>query len=201
MEFYLTYQGPLKSNARPQEKHRIREYFRPQLDKLWQILPLKDFRDLISLSPEAGKTNLVKKIEGKPFAALVSSIIHMMCSVDITLLWPDEPGNIIKNSGDIDNRLKTLFDALSFPSSEQIKTLANLSESELFHCLLEDDKLISSVTVKTGMFLKCDDTETANSEVTLNEARDISDKSKNVLAVIKVKTSPIRSTWDNIGLG
>jgi hypothetical protein len=34
----------------------------------------------------------------------------------ITLLRPEEPGAIILQSGDIDNRLKTLFDALSVPA-------------------------------------------------------------------------------------
>jgi hypothetical protein len=34
----------------------------------------------------------------------------------ITLLRPEAPGNIVTQGGDIDNRLKTLLDALKVPN-------------------------------------------------------------------------------------
>lgn len=182
MEFYLTYQGPLRSNANSVEKHRIREYFKPQLEKIWDLPPLNGCRDFLSLDPQEGNHNLIKRVNGIPFATLVSSNIHMMCGVNITLLWPDEPGNIIQNSGDIDNRLKTLFDSLTCPKPEQISNITDLSRDGIFHCLLEDDKLISSVSVNTGTYLH-------------------SDSDHDVLAVIHVKTHLLRATCGNVGLG
>jgi hypothetical protein len=103
-----------------------------------------------------------------------------MCELDIILLWKDEPGNII-NSGDIDNRLKTLFDALSCPNPDQIKNSEDMKSHEPYYVLLEDDKLITSVKVHTNhLFLP------------MAESDDVS-------ILIKVTTKPFKADWSNIG--
>jgi hypothetical protein len=156
MEFYLTYQGPLPPNGDPITKHRIRKDFHTQLERLWNIPPLNgDTKEhFLSGIDDASHINILKTVEEVKFAPLVCKKLCFYALLDITLLWPDEPGNII-NTGDIDNRLKTLFDALTCPDEMQmqrIKTTESFS-GDIFYCLLEDDKLIQSVNIKTHTWL------------------------------------------------
>ncbi len=71
------------------------------------------------------------------------------------MLRPEPSGTIITQAGDIDNRLKTLFDALRIPQNEgelPKESAPDISEDPFF-CLLEDDMLITSVSVKTDRLL------------------------------------------------
>ena len=65
------------------------------------------------------------------------------------MLRPELPGGIVTSGGDIDNRLKTLFDALSVPQQRQQMTdTARLSSTtDPTFTLLEDDKLITRIVV------------------------------------------------------
>lgn len=74
------------------------------------------------------------------FASLISSTLFLLAEINLTILWHDLPGQII-DQGDIDNKLKTLFDALSCPPHEsQITGLKPESGEEPFFCLLEKDR-------------------------------------------------------------
>jgi hypothetical protein len=109
----------------------------------------------------------------------------MRCEIDILFLRPDPPGKLLQ-SGDIDNRLKTVFDALKMPSSlDEAGGKGPQEDESPFFVLLEDDKLISSVSIKTDTLL-----EPTSSAMT----NDISD----ARLVIHVRFWPIRATWSNI---
>jgi hypothetical protein len=45
----------------------------------------------------------------------VCSQLRLVARLSIVMLRPEPPGSIITAGGDIDNRLKTLFDALRMP--------------------------------------------------------------------------------------
>jgi len=153
MEFYLKYDGPLNSNANAEDKHKIREYFHAQMKKLWDIQPLKDRKNDF-LNPEK-ELSILKEIDGVTFAPLVCSILKLFCQLDITILVPEETGVISHWSGDIDNRLKTLFDALQCPDANQIRSVKeSFTDKQLFFCLLENDKLVTSVNVRTHTLLR-----------------------------------------------
>lgn len=81
-----------------------------------------------------------------------------ICALDILFLRRDMPGNIIvkgSGGGDIDNRLKILFDALRIPERcDEIKDLPPRSDEKPFFCLLEDDSLITEVRVTTDRLLE-----------------------------------------------
>ncbi|ADE17025.1 conserved hypothetical protein (plasmid) [Nitrosococcus halophilus Nc 4] len=161
MEFTLFYRGELKSNGSPNEKHRIRRALHPQLKYLWELEPLNAYKDWVSCSKKPARSDekklcLLEKVGNFTFAPLVSSKIFLATELIITLLRPEQPGNIIIQSGDIDNRLKTLFDALCVPAQEnQLPTgkVQEADENPIF-CLLEDDRLITSVQVKTDRLLE-----------------------------------------------
>lgn len=156
MEFYLTYQGPLKSNGDSDHKQEIRNYFKPQLEKLWEIPPLDSHKEYLKIESLKEVKNCILERSGFYFAPLVNQKLKLLCQLDVLLLWQEEPGQILGHGGDIDNRLKTLFDALSIPTHDQIKQIqTKLSDDKEkpFYCLLEDDKLITSVNVKTHTLL------------------------------------------------
>jgi hypothetical protein len=115
----------------------------------------------------------------------VSEKINLIAELSITLLRPEAPGSILTQSGDIDNRLKTLFDALKVPTEPT--ALPNDEKpgdgENPFFCLLEDDNLITKVSVNTDRLL---DKVASASEVVL---------------MIHVHTKYTRDTYANTGLG
>ncbi|MCA1626043.1 MAG: hypothetical protein LC768_07980 [Acidobacteria bacterium] len=52
---------------------------------------------------------------GYRFVPLVSRDNFMICGLDILFLRRENPGDLILRGGDIDNRIKTLLDALRMP--------------------------------------------------------------------------------------
>jgi hypothetical protein len=80
----------------------------------------------------------------------------ILVSLDILLLRPEPPGAFIVSGGDIDNRLKTLFDALRTPVSEQeLPTNFTVQADENpFLTLLEDDQQVVRVNVETDVLLE-----------------------------------------------
>jgi hypothetical protein len=94
------------------------------------------------------------RCNGNRFVPLISEAGGFTCALDILFLRRDNPGNLINNLGDIDNRIKVLFDGLRLP--RDVKELGGLpigKDEDPFFCLLEDDKLITSVTVTTDRLI------------------------------------------------
>lgn len=156
MQFTLYYRGELKANAGPQEKHRIRQRFHLQMRTLWNEAPLRDFQTFISDPPKMGALNLLIKKHGFTFAPLVSNVLNLVAELDLLMLWPQPAGAIISAGGDIDNRLKTLFDALKVPSEPSALPSGATpgSDETPFFCLLQDDRLITRVNVETDQLLE-----------------------------------------------
>jgi hypothetical protein len=173
MEFRLTYQGPLRSTQRDAEngqkdpradhKHEIRQKFHRQLKRLWEITPaLRTGRstgpDAITAGPEPLPRDAVSLASrhahfGFNFAPLVTHELNLICGLDMLFLRPDKPGEIWH--GDIDNRIKTLLDALSIPKSQDAYDLRRPEPDEQpFFCLLEEDKLITKLSIETDQLLE-----------------------------------------------
>lgn len=171
MDFTLYYDGILTSNAKAAYKQRIREQFHEQLKELWDQEPLAN------LEPE------LYPRKDFSFAPLVHSQMRLIAEIDIVMLLPGSPGQIIRRGGDIDNRLKTLLDALTMPDPNQTPDGSPNLDQTPFFCLLEDDKLITGLSVKTDRLLK---TGAESDEVKL---------------LINVKTRAVVGTWGNLSLG
>lgn len=175
MKFRLTYQGTLLASnnkgelqaARADHKQEIRKQIHPQLRRLWEVNPYLASAGLPPL-PGPGR------VFGRPlekdsipglsarfslnsynFVPLITLGSGVMCSVDVLFLRSDPPGGVLK-SGDIDNRLKTLFDALTMPHNVgQLGKYLNPEDDERpFFCLLEDDALIAQANVETDTLLQ-----------------------------------------------
>jgi len=95
--------------------------------------------------------------EGYNFLPLVGSVfgdIQTACTLDVLFLRRDGPGSLIKSGGDIDNRLKVLFDALKMPRPGEFDSSSPPAPDEdPFFCLVEDDALITEVKVTTDRLL------------------------------------------------
>jgi len=155
VEFRLVYEGPLRSNGDIKHKQEIRRVLHSQLKELWQQSPLKDNSLLIEPN-STSDINILKPVAPFIFAPLVCEKMRLIAEIDITLLRPEPPGSIVTQAGDIDNRLKTLFDALRMPTatSELSKGDTPQQGENPFFCLLEDDNLISKLTVSSDRLLK-----------------------------------------------
>jgi hypothetical protein len=75
---------------------------------------------------------------GFSFVPLITQDEGLACAIDILFLRPEAPGSIItKGGGDIDNRIKTLFDALRIPQEcSEVEGLSPGPNEVPFFCLL-----------------------------------------------------------------
>ena len=174
MQFRLIYDGPLRSTQRePQgsqidprheHKHAIRRALHPQLKQLWEInknLCGPDMWENVATwgaaaaHPPKDITELSQahSMYGWNFVPLVTEPMDLVCNLQILLLRRGNPGKVIQ-SGDIDNRLKTLFDALTLPTPHDryADKFPQDGESPMF-CLLADDRLVTHVSVETDQLL------------------------------------------------
>lgn len=170
MEFRLVYQGPLAANGSVRDKHNLRKSLHPQLATLWQQVPLSEMRPFLLGPPQtpghdvvpaslgwapAAPPSVIVPLDAFTFSPLVSTRLRLVCHLDILFLRPEQPGSIITTGGDIDNRLKTLLDALRIPktSSELPPGASPAPDETPFFCLLEDDALVTQIRVTTDRLL------------------------------------------------
>jgi len=206
MRFRLTYEGKLYGpgkEGRASHKHDIRKAFHPQLRRLWHInemlknapAPTLMGRNYLGGWNGPEDTSIPqprqKRVDWLPgeFACgpykllpLVTKDLDLSCGISVLYLRPEAPGAVFR-SGDIDGRLKTLFDALRIPSqTSELGGQEPQPDENPFYCLLEDDRLVSSVSVETDTLLKVD-----SDQFDANDAR----------LIITVEVRRFRPTWLN----
>lgn len=178
VEFRLLYSGRLlgasKSNTRAEVKHDLRREFHPQLRRLWAVnRNLDEFarhhcKPYFEKHPEVDPQTLTNEdfrkagVEGISynwervgfnFVPLITEELCLRCKIEILFLRPDEPRYVMQG-GDLDAKLKTVFDALRLPSClKETGGMGPQEDETPFFCLLEDDKLISEVSVSTDQLL------------------------------------------------
>lgn len=179
MQFRLTYRGKLpparwEEDTRRKEKHEIRKQIHKQLRELWQVHPLlKQWSTLFSeTDPRSVASGIADHFAqfGFRWLPLINERYGLACALDILFLRRDEPGNVIKSGGDIDNRLKVLFDALRAPANErEIEGFSPEPDGseDPFFCLLQSDGLINEVRVESDRLLTPLESEQAMNDVEL----------------------------------
>jgi hypothetical protein len=171
MEFHLVYAGELLKAAgykktRAWEKHQIRRYFHPQLKRLWETHPVFRFyaqpkhieHDAFASGIVTHHTTIdaiAKHWEG--YVPVVNGDWGMFCDLDILFLRAEPLGNVIKRDaggGDLDNRIKTLLDALSIPNRGTVRLKeGDTPDPNPMFVLLSDDSLVTSVKVNSDRLL------------------------------------------------
>lgn len=86
------------------------------------------------------------------FIPVVRNSLYLACAVDILFLRHEEPYNLMRQGGDLDGRIKTLFDGLKMPDPKNEYVGDDLTADPLY-VALEDDALISDVSIRTGRLL------------------------------------------------
>jgi hypothetical protein len=208
MEFRLTWEGVLLATnsgnqfkrARKDDKHKIRQAFHPQLKRLFEITPILHsgvpegptlHGYTVTEFPKYDKQAIANRFTmyGFMFLPLITSDLRLTCWLDVLYLRKKRPGALFEH-GDIDNRLKTLVDALSVPDANQGYEKRTQGDEELpyFHCLLENDRLVSKITVETDYLLQELPINEEHPEPNENDAR----------LVITVRLKPYETTLLNI---
>lgn len=156
MRFRLTYKGALKSNADGATKASIRAIFDQQLRRVWEQEPLdsfNDFRDAARrTNKQPGEIYLGVTKGAVEFMPIVSPDVKLRAEIDVLILGNTPPGHIVDAGGALDNRVKTLLDALTIPS--QAAVLDKPGEDGRVYCLLSDDKLVSRVAIESDRWLE-----------------------------------------------
>jgi hypothetical protein len=190
-------------------KQQLRKHFHKQLKELWSQHPaLKDLSYCktcgIAATPISQFHNGIgnhdykqigdwysteerHKLENFNFLPLVLPEFKLLASIDVVFLRRDAPGKAIQ-AGDIDNRMKTLIDALRRPKTKvEIGSAcpAPCSDENPFYCLLEDDDLLSGFSLTTGTLL--------DEPIVSDE-----DDTKKVSLLITVELKPYCPTYFNL---
>jgi hypothetical protein len=169
---------PRGNQANPLASHKqtIRKEFHGQLKHLWSIdrflhnhrvfpeygplnFPVGSFTGVWG-GGEERKISLIDYTAGRyhefgyRFVPLVREEISLSCSLSILFLRRDIPGSVIK-AGDLDNRVKTIIDALRRPrNANDLVGHENPGPGEdPFYCLLEDDSQVTHLEVETDTLL------------------------------------------------
>lgn len=158
MEFRLIYEGPLHGQgAKSGHKWEIRRTLHPQLQRLWRERPLKDAaHSLLAHPAQPGKVSVIVEKGGLLFAPLVTQRLDLYAELSVLLFRQQRRGTLITDGGDIDNRLKTLLDGLRVPhgSMEGRPEKPLEPDPRPFFCLLEDDSLVTKVSVESEQLLR-----------------------------------------------
>ena len=165
------------NKPKAENKHELRLAFHEQLSILWIANPiLKDFSKVESpnleraISPDYAATLnegilgqipdkfpysdlLVKEHEkfGVKWHPLVTPENKLVCELNILMLRPNDHKSVVQG-GDIDGRIKTIFDSLSVPTNGDVLSKFPAAPS-VFYTLLSDDSLIAKVSVDTDELL------------------------------------------------
>lgn len=156
------------NSSRPKHIHEIRRHFHKQLKRFWEINPTLANWPPDQMPPYFGGRPVPEGFRwdkrrdelaynfarnGYRFVPLVTQDMLLSCGLEVLFLRQDGP---ILQTGDIDGRLKTLFDALTMPRHvEQLRGYETPGNGEdPFYCLLEDDALVAHVSVETDILLE-----------------------------------------------
>ncbi len=98
---------------------------------------------------------MIERVGDFRFAPLVCDKLKLLAEIELVLLRPIAPGALIRSGGDIDNQLKTLFDALRCPQNlNELPTGDAPGEGEdPFFTLLDDDERIVDLRVSVDRLL------------------------------------------------
>ncbi|MGY4428493.1 hypothetical protein ACVWWO_000970 [Bradyrhizobium sp. F1.13.1] len=185
MKFRLVFEGPIP--PRQQTKlpvvHNIRLGFSPQIETLWKFPPLSlDPVNWLRHPGEDGDYAILEQRGSSVFAPLISKRNDLQCELEVMFLRQQAPGQLLGDGGDIDNRVKTLLDALSVPPQSQADTFSAVGPSKPTFCLLQDDSLVTKLSVETDRLLR--------------PAEDRFD----LLAILQVTVKASKVTFGTLGL-
>jgi hypothetical protein len=154
MKFVLRYSGVLKGNAKASEKEQIRAALSPQLMQLWNTQPmLAEMWKYFEHKASPSESNPFKReFDLQTYICFATEEAGALVDLDILFLRPDAPGRLRDQTGDLDNRMKTLLDGLRPAQNNAERNNKEVITTPIY-CLFEDDKLISSLNIRSETLL------------------------------------------------
>jgi len=147
-------------------KHDIRVALHPQIENFWKSHPSTKIpgnaanakfteQGLSFWEHYANQHKVVDKSSRiHRFAPLITGKNCYGCAVNVLFLRRDMPDMPLIHQGDLDNRIKILFDALRMPScTKELVDSPQPTEQNPCFCLVENDKYIDHVSVTTDRLL------------------------------------------------
>jgi hypothetical protein len=160
VEFTLNYRGRLPSgqnNAHKKLKREMRKRFHHRLRAKWESTValmdiLSDKLPVVSNSREADAREAdycLWQIGKLRFLPLVVNgyALKLKCDLEILIQSRIKPYGVLGDNGDLDNRAKTLIDALTLPQRNQLVDENATATDDPIYCLLQDDRLVSKITI------------------------------------------------------
>ncbi len=164
-----------QKNLLAPHKHCIRRQFHRQLKMFWTLHPALSIKrswptdwglnsndfppELLDDRGQVAFTEIVRRKHrehGYEWVPLARSEYGVTCGLDILFLRRDGLGSVLE-VGDLDNRVKTLIDCLKKPR-EQNELVGDdwlpREDEKPFFCLLQDDGLVSRLTVESDQLFE-----------------------------------------------
>ena len=176
MEFTLRFSGHIPHHSKA-EAHKVRCVFHDQLVDYWQRdsrlarinqrlikpflrsarFPRGDVRraDRGHKIRSENQIYRYRQVHQIRFVPLATRWRYLRCELSMRIHRYEgdmDRGGILDNNGDLDNKCKTIVDALRVPSPECLDPSTRHS-SRLFFCVLEDDRLVDRITMETRNIL------------------------------------------------
>jgi Holliday junction resolvase RusA-like endonuclease len=184
LKFTLTYRGSLRAsqNLHPGSdgpvrhwplKHRMRLQFHEQLRTVWKT---RQFLVDNQVGPQSKSYHIERlaianTIPPWNFVPLITEDLSLRTKIEVTVLRVDHPHLNLwsESAGDVDNRVKTIIDALRMPRGydgyDQLEP--GPDENPMF-VLVQDDQLFDAVYAETDHLLRVPKGEDASyAEVTI----------------------------------
>ncbi|MCL2017596.1 MAG: hypothetical protein FWG80_02385 [Alphaproteobacteria bacterium] len=151
MKFKLLYFGELRTNPKKRAQHvtDIRMHFHHQLKKLVEHSPWNNLQKYMMPNPTKSPVS-TKRVGGVDFNPIITPNLKLIAELDIQLLHPEIVGVA---RADIDNRIKTLLDALRCPQNDHEIGENQPKNIGPVYTLLDDDHLVTKLSVNTSHFL------------------------------------------------
>jgi hypothetical protein len=177
LDFTLTYEGPLPSGQgdhRRQGKNMLRVVFHRQLEHLcethWELglatkgkLPVATLRGENLGVPGTMPDGLfIVQRGGYDFVPLFSQTRPFLIKVRIEIYRTQWRGRVFNPGGDLDNQAKVVLDGLRVPQDDIEARGLDLPTGARCYSLLENDALITAVTIESRQSLRTEAPDYAN---------------------------------------
>lgn len=167
------------NKSKPGGARSIRDALHPQLKYLWDThaalkqlrqsavvlknpgefmgcgpdSPFAHKRDLERYPAQEHEVDLCEPIRrgAKTYIPLVRRSLDLNCEIHVLFLRNGDPGALVLPGGEIDNRIKTLVDALRVPDAD-VEVLHPQAQDPTY-CLMENDTLVSDLSISTDRLL------------------------------------------------
>jgi hypothetical protein len=182
LKFKLIYTGEIKINPKKRTQHLsdIRTAISPQLKRLTEIAPYSVIRDKLLKSGKG-----IREVGGARFFPIITPELDLLAELDVQILHPEL---LETPHADIDNRMKTLLDALKRPQSAH--EVCEGCGDEVIYTLLDDDHLVTKMTINTSHLL--------TSDYDSNAKRSQEDYELLVIVTVSIRAS--KGTMDNLAI-